>query len=402
MNVALVNPISSTPAYSARDFIGRPNLPSLTADPRALLETNHVELGAELSRRGHRVTVLFGDMYMDGREHTLSDRLRVAPVPTRLRVPFHPGLVPVTPELLRHPALREADVIHVSEFHQPSTFFAALVARERSVPLVVWQETFRRMRFPGSLYQHAFERAVGPCVRATGRRFVPRTTGAAPFLRRLGVDRGQITDWIPTGVDTLAYSPRTSDVSGRTFGWADDARILILVARLHRSKGVDFALRMLRWLLRREPRVRLAIRGSGPELGRLRSLATELGVSESVRFLGRVSRDDMIDLYNAAEIVLCTSANDLLPFTLIEASACGRPCVTSDVGAVRDIVVDGLTGDVVRDRQVEPFGEAVLSLLRDEERRTAYGRAARARAESYFALPVVAKSLLEVFRGVAG
>ncbi|HYS72054.1 MAG TPA: glycosyltransferase, partial [Thermoplasmata archaeon] len=198
MNVALVNPISSTPAYSARDFIGRPNLPSLTADPRALLETNHVELGAELSRRGHQVTVLFGDMYMDGREHTLSDRLRVAPVPTRLRVPFHPGLMPVTPELLRHPALREADVIHVSEFHQPSTFFAALVARERSVPLVVWQETFRRMRFPGSLYQHAFERAAGPCVRATGRRFVPRTTGAAPFLRRLGVDGGQITDWIPT------------------------------------------------------------------------------------------------------------------------------------------------------------------------------------------------------------
>src|SRR6266568_7284664 len=73
---------------------------------------------SELSKRGHRVTVFFGDMYLDGREHDLGDRLRVVPLPTRLRTPFHPGLVPVTPDLLRHPALREADVIQASEFHQ--------------------------------------------------------------------------------------------------------------------------------------------------------------------------------------------------------------------------------------------------------------------------------------------
>lgn len=401
MNVALVNPIAATPAYTTRDFIIRPNLPSLTADSGTLRETNFVELGAELSKRGHHVTVFFGDMYLNGQEHTFEDGLRVVPLPTRLRTPFHPGLVPVTPELLRHPALREADVIQVSEFHQPSTFFACIVARQRSVPLVVWQETFRRMRFPGSVYQRAFESAVGRRVRTTGRRFVPRTTEAQAFLRELGVADRQITRWIPTGIDTEAYAPKRPPAARPMLDGLEDARLLLLVARLHRSKGVDFALRVLKWLLRRDPTVRLAIRGAGPELARLRRLARELGVNGAVRFLGRLSRVEMVDLYNAADVALCTSENDLMPFTLIEASACGRPCVASDVGAVRDIVVDGTTGSVIRERTVEAFGEAILALLRDDERQALYGREARARAERHFALPAVATRLSEVYRGAA-
>jgi len=402
VNVALVNPIAATPAYRRRDFILRPTVPNVANEARALRETNLVELGAELSRRGHDVTVFFGDMYMDGQEHALDPRLRVVPVPTRLRVPFHPGLVPVTPGLLRHRALREADVIQASEFHQPSTFFASRVARERSVPLVVWQETFRRMRFPGSAYQRAFESALGRQVRATGRRFVPRTTRAMNFLRSLGVDERQITPWIPTGIDTAAYAPRNHGGQRQRFGWPEDARVLLLVARLHRSKGVDLALRVMKGLVRRHPDIRLGIRGSGPELERLRALAAALGIGDAVRFIGRLSREEMIDLYNAADVVLCTSKNDLLPFTLIEASACGRPSIASDVGAVRDIVVDGATGSVVRDRTVEAFGKSIDSLLRDDERRVREGRAARERAVRHFALPVVADQLLEVYRGAAG
>ena len=61
MNVALVNPIAATPAYTTRDFIFRPTLPGLAADTGQLRETNLVELGSELSKRGHRVTVFFGD-----------------------------------------------------------------------------------------------------------------------------------------------------------------------------------------------------------------------------------------------------------------------------------------------------------------------------------------------------
>ncbi len=105
----------------------------------------------------------------------------------------------------------------------------------------------------------------------------------------------------------------------------------------------------------------------------------------------------MLNLYNAAHVALCTSRNDLLPFALMEASACGLPCVTADVGAVEDIVEDGVTGFVAKEG-TDALGNAILSLLADEELRVKLGLEARRRMETYFSLPDVARGLLEVYR----
>src|SRR5207253_1006279 len=86
---------------------------------------------------------------------------------------------------------------------------------------------------------------------------------------------------------------------------------------------------------------RLIVRGSGPQYSSLVRLAAALGVEDLVRFIGRVSRERMVDLYNAATLVLSTSQNDLMPFALLEASACARPCVVTDAGAITDIVAQG-------------------------------------------------------------
>ena len=400
MNVALVDPIAATANLSGRTVF-RPEVPSVAGDPRTLRETKIVELATELARRGHHPTVLFGDVFLDGHEWTAPAGVRVEAVNTMLRFPFHPGLLPAIPSLISHPALQEADVIQVSEFHQLSTFFSCVAARSASVPVVVWQETFRHMRFPGSFYQRMYESAVGSYVRDRTRRFVPRTSAARDYLRSLHVAENRIGPWIPTGIDTDVFVPRTPRLSSADFGWPDGSPILLLVGRLHPTKGVDLALRTLKWVIRRHPDTKLAIRGSGPEQAALMRLSKDLGIDHSVRFVDRMSRDAMVDLYNLADLVLSTSRVDLMPFSLIEASACGRPSVATDVGAIRDIVVDGVTGRVVQDRSASGLGGAICTLLEDGEYRAALGSAARERAERCFALPVVTEAFLEVYRNVA-
>ncbi len=397
LNIVLVNPIAATPVLTTRAIV-RPQLTSLARDS-LLPGTNIVELGAALADLGHQTTVILGDLYLDEQALSLANGLRVIPVTTSLRFPFHPGLLPMTPALIGHPALHGADVIQTGEFHQPSTFFTCMAAREAGIPLVVWQETFGPMRFPGSWYQRAYETIVGRYVRDTRSRYVPRTTKAHTYLRELGISETDITPWIPTGIDLTTFAPRRSSYSPEDFGWKEDDRILLLVARLHHTKGVDVALCILKQLLRKDPDVRLVVRGSGPELVNLRRLAIELDVQEAVRFIGRLSREEMVNLYNVADVVLCTSRNDLLPFSLIEASSCGRPSVTRDVGAIRDIVVDGVTGLVVRDRSIGALGQGILLLLQDDEFRIALGVKARKRMEKHFSLPKVAENLLEVYRG---
>ncbi len=386
-----------TPALTPGGLF-RPRIPSLLEDLQVLRETNIVELGGAFADLGHPTTVILGDLYLDGQAVTLATKLEVASVETVLRFPFHPALLPMTPGLMGHPALRDADVIQAGEFHQPSTFFASVVAAEVRVPLVIWQETFSPMRSPGSWYQRVYEMVMGKYLRTNVKLYVPRTTKAGSYLKGLRVNENRITRWIPTGIDLSQFKPRESDYSPEDFGWRRDAKILLMVARLHRDKGVDIALLVLKRLLRRDPAVRLIVRGSGPELVDLRRLAKDLDVADETRFVDRISREQMLHLYNAAHVALCTSRNDLLPFALVEASACGVPCVSTDVGAVRDIVVDGVTGYVVEDGSVDALGEAILSLLGEEELRVGLGREARRRMEGYFDLTDVARGLLEVYR----
>ncbi len=401
MNIVLVDPIAVTPAITPGSIV-KPRVPSLCKDSQLLRETNLVELGAAFADLGHSATVVLGDLYLDGQSWDLSPRLRVVPVNTFMRSPFHPALLPMTPALVGHTALRDADIIQSGEFHQPSTFFACMAAREAGIPVVVWQETIAPMQFPGSWYQFVYEKTTGRYVRAAARRYVPRTTKARAYLRELRIRESDITLWIPTGIDLTTFRPTQTDISPEDFGWEEGDKVLLLIARLHHSKAVDRALHILGGILRKDSEVRLIVRGSGPEHHYLRKLATELGIRDEVRVVGRLSREDMVHLYNLADVVLCTSRNDLLPFTLIEASACGRPCVTADVGAVQDIVIDGMTGLVVGEPTTEAFGTAVLSLLRDDDLSTRYGTEARKRMEKFFSLPKVAERLLEVYRGACG
>lgn len=400
MDITLLNPIAVTPSVSAASFL-RPQVPRVDRSPTALGELNIMELGEALTELGHRVQVVLGTPYLGDRPVALSERLSAVPVHTVMSIPFHPGLFPMTPELLRHPALREADVVQSSEFHQPSTFFAAEACLEGDAPLIVWQETFCAMRFPGSLYQRCFEATLGRKVRAAAAKCVPRTSKARTYLRQLGVPEEDIPDWVPTGIDVTAFLPRATSLSPRDYGWEEGCETLLLVARLDSSKGVDIALRLLQRLLRSRPDVRLLVRGSGPDQDSLRQLAEDLHLGSFVQFLPKMTRAEMVDLYNLADIVLCTSRNDLLPFALIEASACGRAIVAVDVGAVTDIVLDGETGRVVPVGHEDALAETVEALLRDEEKRAIFGRAARARAETSLDIKICARRLVEVYRGAA-
>jgi len=396
MNIVLVNPVASTPDVSFRS-LAMPAVPTAMGRP-ALQQVNIVELGAAFADLGHPTTVVIGAPFLDGKEIRISDRLRVQSVGTVLHVPFHPGVLPMTPELVGHLVFRDADVVQTGEFHQPATFFASRACREHDIPMVVWQETFAPMRPPGAYYQRLYEILVGGFVDRTAKRFVPRTTKARDYLIRLGVDVPRITEWIPTGINAGVFSPDESLYLPEDFGWDPDSQIVLVVARLHPSKGVDTAIRILKRIAREEPTARLVVRGTGPELAALRRLAIQLGVFDRTRIVGRLSRQDMVHLYNLASVVLGTSRVDLLPFSLIEASSCGRPCVSTEAGAVRDIVVNGETGFVVAPGNEESLARAVLALLRDPDLRASMGAAARARVESRFALPKVAQRLLGVYR----
>lgn len=171
---------------------------------------------------------------------------------------------------------------------------------------------------------------------------------------------------------------------------------LVVVARLHRVKGVDVAIRAIAHLVRSSREVpRLVIVGDGPERRELERLCRELGVEHLVEFLGH--RSDPERLVKSASVVLAPSRYEPFGMPAAEAGAAGRPVIASAIGGLKEIVVNGVTGLLSRPDDPEDLASKIERLMGDEEARRRMGEAARARVIRNFTPEAVALKLMSLY-----
>ncbi len=163
----------------------------------------------------------------------------------------------------------------------------------------------------------------------------------------------------------------------------DAAPRIVHLGRLRKYKGTEIVLRAFALIREQLPAARLDIVGGGPDRPALEKLGLELGLGESIRFHGHIPLPEMVDLLYRCHLFLNASPKEGWGLTVIEAGACGLPCVAADSPGLRDSVVDGETGVLVPYGDVPAMAEAALSLLRDRERCEAMGEQAALRARGF-------------------
>ena len=190
-----------------------------------------------------------------------------------------------------------------------------------------------------------------------------------------GMDPGLI-QVIPNGMDLGALKPAP-----------DGARYPepthLYLGRLKRYKGVDFIQRALAVLRSRGVAARLFVGGKGDYEPELRALASELGLGDAVRFLGFVSEEEKLELFQRSWIHVLASPKEGWGISNLEAAACATPTVSSDAPGLRDSVLDGTTGYLVPHGDVEALAAALERLLLDGELRERLGVQARVFAEGF-------------------
>jgi glycosyltransferase involved in cell wall biosynthesis len=165
-------------------------------------------------------------------------------------------------------------------------------------------------------------------------------------------------------------------------GIAEEEVLALLVATLRPEKRAELFVEALRRANAREPRLRGAIAGGGPQLAQVRALAkTTRGI---VQVLGE--RSDAADLIQAADVVCLTSAFEALPISVLEAMAMARPVLAMRVGGIPDAVEDGHTGRLVPPGELETFVDALVLLAGAPHERQAFGKAGRAAYERRYTL----------------
>jgi glycosyltransferase involved in cell wall biosynthesis len=193
---------------------------------------------------------------------------------------------------------------------------------------------------------------------------------------QLGADLSRVRT-VYNGVNPADFPALTDEPDVPTISWA---------GRIDPVKDLVTLLRAFALVVKQMPEARLRIFGSPPHGGkaylrRCRAEAENLGIAEQATFEGRVP--EIRDAYRAGNVVVLSSIIEGFPYTLIEAMACGRACVATDVGGVSEALADG-AGVIVPPRNPAAMADACLRLLRDQALRSTIGAAARARALEHF------------------
>ena len=181
---------------------------------------------------------------------------------------------------------------------------------------------------------------------------------------------------IRNGVDVSAFAPRTDgEEVRRELRIEPDVPVCGVVAALRPEKHLELFLRVAALVRIERPTAQFVVVGEGSQQEALQELAARWGLQDCVHFLGR--RNDVARILSAIDVFLLTSHTEASPVTLLEAMACGRPCVATDVGGVSETVQHGVTGYVTAPGDAERMCRRTMALLRDVQRRRKMGAAGR-------------------------
>jgi glycosyltransferase involved in cell wall biosynthesis len=178
------------------------------------------------------------------------------------------------------------------------------------------------------------------------------------------------------------------DVDGAVlehYGIPNDTASVLFLARLVAWKRPSLFIQAIPRILELSRRpVTFLIAGDGVERGPTEALATRLGISDSVRFLGSVSHDHVPHIMTSASLFASTNARTNAGIPTCEALVCGIPVVAFNVGNTSAVVRNGETGRLVPDADVERFAEAVADLLNNDDERLRMGAQGRIFAQNTF------------------
>jgi glycosyltransferase involved in cell wall biosynthesis len=298
-----------------------------------------------------------------------------APIPFYREMRMH---LPRVSEYLRRAREDGVELVHLTT-PGPIGLAAMRVARLLGVPMVgsfhtdlaAYANILSGSGHLGAIMREFMRWPYGRCARV----LVPSEATRQLLVGSKG-DPARMELW-RRGVDATFFHPsRRSEALRRAWGVSTDRPAVLYVGRVSREKGLDVLPEVARTL--GEPGVahRLVIAGDGP-------MASELASRlPGAVFTGTLGRDEVATAFASADLFLFPSRTDTAGNVVLEAQACGLPVLVSDAGGPRENMVDGETGLIVSGTEPAAWAGALSALLHDPARRQAYGRAARAYAET--------------------
>jgi glycosyltransferase involved in cell wall biosynthesis len=185
------------------------------------------------------------------------------------------------------------------------------------------------------------------------------------------------------------------------YGIADDAIVLITIARLFMLKGHDYIIESAKELSRRFGNVVWLFVGDGNLADHYKQQVQQLGLAEKIKFTGLLPPSRIPLAIQSSDILVHCSLREGLARALPQAMLCGKPVVSFDVDGARE-VVNEKTGRLIKPKNVEQLVNACAELIENENLREKLGKAGRESVKEKFAPETMADKIEEAYSKLVG
>ncbi|MBE0648271.1 MAG: glycosyltransferase [Bacteroidales bacterium] len=200
---------------------------------------------------------------------------------------------------------------------------------------------------------------------------------------------------VPFGIDLQLFHPfqAANPFTPGTF-------IIGTIKALEPEYGIDLLIRTFHAVKQTHPEkhLKLLIVGGGRLESELKNLAISIGISEDVVFQGKVPHHEVPMYYNMLDLFVALSRTESFGVSVLEAAACEKPVVVSDVGGLPEVVENGVTGLVVPDNDLEAAVQAVESLMKNNDKAREMGQQGRIRVEAQYNWTDSVKRMTNVYQ----
>jgi len=200
---------------------------------------------------------------------------------------------------------------------------------------------------------------------------------------------------IPFGVDLETFKPKKIDSL-----FDKDDIVIGTIKLLEKHYGIDYLIRAFKILYDKYPKLplKLLIVGDGSQWDFLKKLTKSLKVEQVTTFKGKVDYEEVYQYHNMITIFVNISINESFGVSVLEASACEKPVVVSDVGGLPEVTDDNKTGIIVPAKNAEKTAEAIEKLILNNDLSIQMGKAGRKKVEKQYDWKNCVGQIIDIYK----
>ena len=305
------------------------------------------------------------------------------------------------PSLLFKLMNESADIIHAHDYRAFPTDAGATIRKIKGIPYVLTPFFHpygtSELGFRDFL-RKIYDPTLGKFKLKTADRIIALTNYEAKTLTSLGADPTSISV-IPLGINSKRFY---SLPSGDTFRrkWKIDDQMILYVGRIVKHKGIQHLIEAMPKIIEHFPKIKLIIVGPPTSFQNfLVQNCHRLGVNNNVIFVPGLPSESMelIEAYSACDVFVLPSLYESFGLSIVEAMACGKPVVVSNVGGCRDIVDNEKNGFLIGYGNVRQLANRIINLLNDPKLAKKFGKDGRKKVLNKYNQKRIIKRTLKIY-----